>query len=375
MEERVSFWRGVRPLVGTAVGVGFFSLPYVFAQAGYGIALLELIVLAAVQIIFLWIYADLSLIRKDHGRFLHIIGDTFGPFGKSLSMISFFGALWGAMIAYILAGGEFLSFILRAWFSVDSHVPSLVLGGVLMIALLGGAFTVRAVQRYLFPFFFCVIAILAAVSFASIDVHNLATISPHAWVLPLGVILFSLSAISAIPEMRDELLGDRQRLRQAIFWGIIIIASVYAFFSAIVVGIAGPGTSEQAIATFARIAPWTVLLGSLLGFTTITTAYVNIGAALMNTLLYDFKFRYISAWAFIGGVPFFAVLFGVKDVVTVVQYAGGVMSALLGILVLLAYEKIRRERRLPRTMPAVAPRVVFGIFAVFFVMLVMTLRG
>lgn len=376
MEERVSLWTGIRPLIGTVVGVGFFGLPYVFAQASYGLALFELVVLVLVQTLFLWAYADLSLAKKGHARFLRIVGDAFGPAGKALAVVSFFGVLWGAMTAYILAGGEFLSYIGRAWvLGVQPHVLSLVFGAVLFLALLGGGFVARRVQRYLIPFFFIVVAILAAFGFSSVSFVNLAQFSFDAWVLPLGVIVFSLSAISAVPEMRDALRGDGRQLHFAIFWGLLFVASAYAIFTATVVGISGAGTPPQAIAAFAGIAPWMVLLGSVLGVSVVTTAYVNVGNALVHTLLYDFRIRFLPALLLAGGVPFFVVAVGVDDVIGVLQYSGGVLGALMSILVLIAYEKARRSGQFTARTRALSPVIIFGLFVVFFVMFVMTLRG
>lgn len=375
MEERVSLWRGIRPLVGTVVGVGFFGLPFVFAQAGYWVAFFELIVLVAVQILFLGMYADLALAKKGHARFLHIIGDAFGPLGKLLAALSFFGTLWGAMIAYLIVGGEFLSYVLKSWISLSSSALSVLFGVFCMLLLLGGPLVVRNVQKYLVPFFFLIVGVLCVGALPMVNFAHLSFVSWSGWVLPLGVILFSLSAISAVPEMRNALHGNGRRLHRAIFWGMCLVALVYALFTAVVVGITGSGTPSQAIAAFAGVAPWMVLLGSILGFTTVTTAYVHVGSALINTLLYDFRVRYLSAWMLIGGVPLLAILFGVRDVIGVLNYAGGVLSSLMGILVLLAYEKARRMHQLPGATRAVSPVIVFGIFAVFFVMLVMTLRG
>jgi amino acid permease len=368
MNEQVSLWRGIHPLVGTVVGVGFFGLPFVFAQAGYWVAFLELIVLVGVQILFLGMYADLALAKRGHARFLHIIGDAFGPLGKLIAGLSFFGTLLGAMIACLVAGGEFLSYVISSTLSV-------IFGLFCMLLLLGGSLVVRNVQKYLVPFFLLTVGILCVGALPAVNPAHFAVVSWSGWVLPLGVILFSLSAISAVPEMRDAFRGNRNLLHRAIFLGMCLVALVYAIFIAIVVGITGSSTPSQAVAAFAGVAPWMVLLGSILGLTTVTTAYVHVGSALINTLLYDFRVRYASAWLLIGGVPFLAVLFGVRDTIGVLQYVGGILGSLIGILVLLAYEKARRMHQLPGVTRAVSPVIVFGIFAVFFVMLVMTLRA
>lgn len=376
MEERVSLWRGIRPLVGTVVGVGFFGLPYVFAQGGYLLVLAELVFLAAVQLVFLHAYADLVLAKKGHARFLHVIGDAFGPLGRAMAFVTFFGTLWGAMVAYLLAGGDFLSYILKAWIpGVESHFLSIVLSGLFFLGLLGGSFVVPRVQRYLVPFFFCALFVLSLFSLSHITPMYLTGVTWTHWVSPLGVILFALGAVPAVPEMHDALQGNGKRLRKAIFWGMLLIAAVYALFAAVVVGITGGGTPQQAIAAFAGVAPWMVLLGSVLGLTTITTAYVNVGSALIHTLLYDVRLRFFPSLALVGGVPLFLVIFGVSNMIGVLQYTGGVLGSLLGILVLLAYEKARRGRQLPAHTRALAPLLIFSVFAVFFTMLVLTLRS
>lgn len=376
MEERVSLWAGIRPLIGTVVGVGFFGLPYVFAQASYGLALFELVLLVTVQIFFLQAYADLTLAKKGHARFLRIVGDAFGPVGKVIAGVSFFGTLWGAMIAYTLAGGEFASFIAKAWFpNATAHGFALLFGALWFFALLGGGFVVKGVQKYLVPFFFIVVLVLAAFSLPHLSVEYLWDFSLRAWVLPLGVILFSLGAVSVVPEMRDILKGNGKRLHRAILYGFLLAGVVYTIFTATVVGIAGGGTPAQAIAAFASVAPWMVLLGSVMGLSVVTMAYMNVGTALVHTLLYDFRLRLIPALLLIGGVPFFLIAIGVTNVIGVLQYTGGVLGALMSILVLVAYEKARRSAQFSAHTRALSPAIVFSLFVMFFVMLVMTLRG
>lgn len=375
MEGQLSLWKGIRPLVGTVIGVGFFSVPFVFSRAGFWLAFGELVILAIAQALLLHMYADLVLAKKGRVRFLHIIADAFGPLGRSVAVVSFFGALWGSMIACLIVGGEFLSYVVRAWFSVSESHMSILVGIVLMVALGGGMFIVERIRRYLVPFFFISIAVLFFFGLPEVHGANLSLISWSSWTLPLGVLLFSLSGISAIPEIRDVMKGNGHFLHRAVTWGMVLVAIIYAIFSALVVGIAGGGTSSQAIAAFASVAPWMVLLGSLFGFTTISTAYMHVGSALINTLIYDFRLRYIWTWALIGGVPVLTIMLGIHDVIHVLEYAGGVLSALLGIFVLLAYEKARRTHQLPVHTRAYSSLLVFGVFAIFFAILVLTLRG
>lgn len=278
------------------------------------------------------------------------------------------------MLAYVLAGGTFLFYLLHTWIPVSAVTFSVCWGVVCMGLLLGGNGVVRAVHRYVLPAFFLLLAILSIFSFSRIDPAHFSPIHVDAWVLPLGVLLFSLSALPAIPEMREAVKNNRMRLHRALVVGMVVVGIVYALFSALVVGIAGVHTPEQAIAAFARVAPWMVFAGSLLGLVTVTIAYINIGSALVHTLVYDMHIRILSAVIFVGSVPLAAVLLGVTSMVHVVQYAGGVLGALLAIFVLIAYEKARSSGRIARQY-LVSPVVSFLLFVFFFVMAVMTLRG
>ncbi len=375
MHERTMLWRGMRPLIGTVVGVGFFGLPFVFAQAGFLLALAELVFLAGIQILFLRMYADLLLSHSSHARFLHVVAEAFGPFGKMFAIVAFFGSFWGAMVAYLVAGGDFLAQFFGNFFHVSSHGLSIAFGCLLWLLLLGGSSVVSRLQRYLVPAALCIFGVLFFFLAPYVDISYILDVRLQFWSLPLGVILFSLSAISVIPEMRDEVSRDSRALHRAISWGIAAVAALYVLFAFFIVGVAGLETPEQALFALRSFAPWMVTLGSLLGIVTISSAYIHVGSALIHTLLFDFRLRYFSSWLLIGGVPFVVILLGVESLVRVLQFTGGVLGAFLGIIVLLAYEKARRLHQLSLHALHVSPTIVFGLFVVFFTMLVMTLRS
>jgi len=51
--QRKIFWGAVQPLLGSIIGVGIFGLPYVFAQAGFGIGLVHLLVVGLFNLVVL----------------------------------------------------------------------------------------------------------------------------------------------------------------------------------------------------------------------------------------------------------------------------------------------------------------------------------
>ncbi len=88
-----NFWLAVFSLVGTTIGAGIFSLPYVFAKAGFFMGLAEFIVLVFIVLLVQQILGEITLRTKGHKR---LIGLASNYLGRS----------WGTLVtASVLLGG------------------------------------------------------------------------------------------------------------------------------------------------------------------------------------------------------------------------------------------------------------------------------
>ena len=105
-------WSGARPLIGTMIGVGMLSLPFVVARVGVLLGLSAMLLAALVSHLVLRLYADLIMIRGGRARFIQVIGRELGHFGTGVAAFAYIGSILGALTAFIIFGGQFLRVIL-----------------------------------------------------------------------------------------------------------------------------------------------------------------------------------------------------------------------------------------------------------------------
>jgi amino acid permease len=368
-----TIWRGARPLIGTVVGVGIFALPYAFSRAGYGIGLLELVIVGALNLVALFLYADLAIARPGHGRFIGIVGHDLGMLGRGLALICYFGSHFGALIVYVLVGGGFAHTLFSPVMGGSVLLYQLIFWVIGSLFLFGGLSFVTRFQAYVLPLFFLLIAALVGFSLPFIHLEHFTSVHPAQAILPLGVMLFAFAGMSAVPEMRDVLGKEKGKLKKSLFLGTCVAATLYILFTFAIVGVTGENTTSQAILGLGAVAgPLFVILGSALGLLTVFSAFTTIGVSLFDTLLFDRKFRYLGAWLAVITVPFVAVLAGARDFVGVMGFTGGVMSSLLGMLLIVAYERARYSHELPKRSLGVPQWLVALSFLMFVAMFCLT---
>ena len=165
------------------------------------------------------------------------------------------------------------------------------------------------------------------------------------WFLPYGVILFAFEAISALPEMREELCHEEKKLKKAILIGSIIPIFFYILFVIAVYGFAGSNTPEIATEVLGKFP-------SLLAVFTMFTAFCAIGTALKEMFIFDFKIKKNTAffWTIFPVVifSFIIMLFKLADFVKILGLIGSIAGGIAGILVLLmAYKAKKKSERKP----------------------------
>ncbi len=374
MEDSVRFWRGLRPLMGTVIGVGIFGLPYVFAQTGFGLTTIELVLVGVISAVTFLIYGDLLYANRSHAHFVAVVGRELGPLGRFMATVSYLGALWGAMLAYILVGGQFAANLFAQFTGWEVATWQVLFWLFCSLVIFGGASTIRKLQGILISIF--VILILTLVAFALPHAQSEAFVfgDISRLGLPLGVLLFAFSGFGALAEVK-EAIGNKQTLfRSVVILSVVLIGLLYLLFVAAVLGLTGHATTPQAVDGL-RYAlggvPFIVV--SAIGLCTVCTAFVSLGQSIMNTFIYDYQTRFPTAWWSAVGVPFVFYIVGARNFIEIIGLSGGVLGGVSGLLLVIAYERARFSAHLAKRTLAV-PRIFTTIsFIVFFAMIVLTL--
>lgn len=332
-------------MVGSIVGAGIFGLPYAFAQSGAGVGAAWLLGIGAISLASFLMYAEVVLQTPGTHRLGGYAERYLGPAWKSVATVVLAAAQVGAMLAYAVLGGRFLLSLLGPLFGGTE-----LLYALLMVAAVG-AFTWRGtkfaaraegvvVGILLFLF---VLATLA--SLPSVAVTHLFAIHWENALLPYGVILFALSGIGAIPEMKDALgAKDVRRLPHAVTFGLATIVGLYLAFSLAVVGVTGADTTPTAFAGLsAALGPAFQVISALLGSLTIFSIFSMTSLQLQNALAVDMRVPRHVSWALAVLVPGLLYVVGLREFIGIIGFVGAVFSGFLGILVVALYERMRRS--------------------------------
>jgi amino acid permease len=364
----------MRPLLGTVIGVGIFGLPYAFAQVGFAIGLVALVAVGFLSLMALLLYSDLILIRNGHGRYLSVVGHELNGVEKVLAGIAYFGAHYGALLAYVIVGGSFAHAVFSQFLGGSELIYLLVFWLVGSLLAGGGLSFLVRLQGILFPLILLLVIIHAFVLAHHMSVSNLASFQPQNTVLSLGILLFAFSGLSAVPDMRDILKRNRKLMRRSLIVGMTVIGILYAVFSFLVVGVTGVGTSSEAITGLAPIiGPLAESLGSLLGLGIVMSAYLSTTVSLTNALVYDWRMGYLLAWGAVVALPMIFVLAGATNFISVIGLTGGILGSLLGIFLILAYERARISHDIPKNTLSIPQWLVLLTFFMYSGMLLLTI--
>ncbi len=332
-------------MIGAIVGVGVFGLPFAFEQAGFPVALLELLLMGAFLTVLQLMQAEIVLQTKGRHRLVGYVREYLGERYAVVTVVAIACALWGAMIAYMIVGGNFLFLLLSPFFGGTEFVYALVLAGIVGVLLYRGVsfvsrFEVYIVGALLFLFLFVILA-----SMPHVDPLTYFHATTHNVFLPYGIILFSLAGVGIVPEMRD-LLGTQSRaqLGKAIIYGMGLILLLYVLFTAAVIGVTGTATTPVAFDGLVIVLGDTFrVVTSLLGILTILSIYLMLGIELINTFRLDFHLPHRQSWLIVMVIPVILFLLGAREFISVIGFVGSVFAGSICILIVLTYLRLKRS--------------------------------
>lgn len=333
------FWLAVFSLVGTTVGAGIFSLPYVFFKAGFIIGSLEFIFLLGIVLFIQLIFGEIILKAKGKKRLIGLSEEYLGHEWKLPVTISVIFGGFGVLLVYIILAGYFLSFIINQsiflsslafftfWFLFTLVKPKIFGGIELFFGLL----------------IIIIIFFISLFGIGRINFGNFSGFNVNNLLLPYGVILFAISGYSVIPEMEDILGTEKRKIKKAIIYGTLIPAAIYLTFIIIILGVSGSITSQDAISGFSTaLNSKTILLaGSILGLLAVAEASLSQGVYIKETFLYDLKVNKWLSWLITGAVPLTLFLIGARNLVAVMSVVGALFFAFHAVIILLIHKKLK----------------------------------
>ncbi len=342
--KNYQFWCALATLIGMIVGAGTFGIPYVMAQAGFGLGLFYLVALAGIVILVHLCYGEVILRTSGHHRLVGYAEIYLGRRAKALTTFTVLVEYYGSLLAYIILGGEFMKVVFGRWLEGSETLWALIFFALGLGAVFCGLKLISRGEMVMTAFLILVAATLIFKGWPMVNYANFGGLDLGKFFLPYGVILFAMAGSAAIPELRQILRGQEKKLRTTILIGTIIPAIIYFGFAWIVVGVSGLATSEEAISGLVPyFGLWVIYVGAVFGLLAIYTSFITLGLSLKNIFHEDFKLKESASFLLVGVVPLVAYLLGLKSFILVIGFIGAVAAGLDGLLTVLIFLKAKKR--------------------------------
>lgn len=345
MAKKLPFLEAISVLVGTIIGAGILGIPYVVAQAGFLTGLVILVVIALAVLMINLFFGEIVLSTKKRYQLTGYANKYLGPTGKYLMFGATVFGFYGAILAYIIGGGE----VLAALTGGSSFFYSLLFFTFGSALIYLGLTVIKKFEFVMTLIILLIVLIISLWSFKVINFENLADFSLAKILIPYGVIFFAIGGTSAVPQLRYALKGKEKQVKKAIIIGLTIPFIVYFLFTLVVVGVTGLGTSEIATIGLGQVVGKSMIIfGNLFAFFTMGTSFLTLGLALKNTYRFDLNLNHKLAWLLACLPPLFVFLLGLNSFVRVLGTVGAIGGGIEGLLILSIYLKLKSLKKTER---------------------------
>ncbi|MFA7653960.1 MAG: aromatic amino acid transport family protein [Candidatus Magasanikbacteria bacterium] len=327
-------------ITGMTIGAGVLGLPYVVAQVGLKVGLAYILILGLVMMSLNLMIGEIAVRTNEKLQLPGFAGKYLGPWAKSIMSLVVITSGLGVLLAYIIGEGQTIGALL----GIDPRYCSIAfwaLGGLLVWR---GLQTVKVAEKI---FSLLVMAIIAGLS-----IHFLPDFQIANWeffdvskiFLPFGVVLFSLHASPAVVEAHTLMPGSQKHYRYAVIIGTLVPTILYMLFVAAVVGVSGLDTTQIATIGLGKIyGGWVMIVGNLFAILAMGTAFMGMGVALKQMLVWDHKVNHWLANLLVVFLPLFLFILGLNNFTAILDVVGGLFIGIEAVLMVMACYIAKRK--------------------------------
>lgn len=332
------FLQALAILIGTTIGAGILGIPYAVSKVGFLPGLIMLIALGTVTMILELMFMELTLRTREDHEIPGYGGLYLGFPAKMASLVMGIIGGYGALLAYIIGQGTVLHTLLGG----SPMLWSLIFLALASYVVYRGLYAVRIMELVMVTAMFGVVFVLGVAAEPHIDTLNLAHVDMNNIIIPYGVLMFALSGMNAIPQLRQHMKGHEKDLPKVIVVANVAVMAVYAIFTWLVLGVTGAETTHIAtVGLGEKIGPTMVIIGNLLACITMSTSFMAGGLSMRRLFQYDYGVPRLQAWLATVMIPLFLFLLGARNFIQVVGLVGGIIISTQSIIIVCAFWKAR----------------------------------
>ena len=338
------FLKALSIFIGTVIGAGVFGIPYVVEKSGIIPGFFYFLILGGTLLLIHLFLSEVILRTKDQCRLPGLAGKYLGGWGKILVMISVVIGTTGALLAFLILGGEFLKLLFSPFTNLSQTQLTFIFWAILSYFVFRGIKVIASIELLTNIFFFLVMIVIMFFCLPKFDLPKINILNVSNVFLPFGVILFSLIGWSAIPEIVDFLKfpKERKEIKKIIILASLIIILFYLAFAVAIIGVAGNNTSQDALSSLLPfLGQKIIVFGALAGLITIADSFLILGLYLSNTFIYDLKLPKNLAALTVCGLPPLLFLVGFRSFIGILGFVGTMIGLIEGIIIILFFKKAK----------------------------------
>jgi len=340
-----NYFHAIATLIGTIIGVGMFSIPFVINKSGIILLFVYLPALGLVQYFLHKIYAEIILSTEEKHRLPGYAEKYISRKGKLISLIISLLGDYGAILAYIIVGGIFLHELLNPILGGNIFTYSTILFLIQAAIVFSGIKLIASVELIMAGMLIFMVGLLTWHGWDHLNLNNFNLISWPNIFLPYGPIFFAVGGSAAIPTICKLLAQKRENIKSAIFWGTFIPVILMLIFALVIVGITGVSTSPDTLVGLRVVlSDGVVIFALVLGLLSIITSFLVIAQSVREIFWWDFKLNKNTAWALACFIPFLLYLSGLRDLIKIISLAGAFTGGLIGLLYLWLLIEVKKKK-------------------------------
>lgn len=342
----MNYFYAISTLSGTIIGAGLFAIPIIINKSGVIPFIFFLITLTIVQYFLHLKYAEVILSTRQSHRIGGYVGVYFNKKFKKITVLITVIGRHGALLAYIVLGGNFLHALLSPTLGGGLLIYTMALFLFESLIVLFGIKTIAPIELTINISLIFIILLITYKNSFYFNSENLTIINWKNMLLPYGSIFFALNGQSAIVEVCRLLDREKQKIKSAIAIGTVIPAILTLIFVISVIGVTGNMTTSNTIDGLQIFLTSKVIILTLaLGLLAISSSYIMISQSLKEIYWWDLKINNKLSWFMASVVPISLYLIGFNNLQNIVSLTGTITGGMFGIILIILLFKVKEKRQ------------------------------
>lgn len=330
---------GAAMIAGTGIGSGVMSIPYLVKSAGAVGGLLAFVAAFALSVFMHCLTADMVINSGEH-EITRIFSRLMpqGKWRRPLELLFFVLAafmLTANLSAYILGGAEVLCSLLP----IPTAAGKLLFFAVAALPVILGLRAIGMGEKWLVAAIGVLLTVMTALTLTKAEGTLPLRGSLRATLGVFSMLMFSLTALFAVPELARGMHNDARRMKSAIFGGLSANLMVCLLICVSAIAASEEVTKMAAVGLHDALGPVVGICAGLFVLLAMLTSFFVMAFSLTSIVSAQFHAKRWLCFAAATLPALLAAFIPSASFANMAKVAGGIISLLIFMLLIPAYRR------------------------------------